>query len=283
MNLTAIIATSALSLLLTISCAAISSADSVDPDYGGTVCSKQKGDIRACCDDMLEGVKNEVKECIKIATEKRKQLKDAKTAKAAVKKNNPDNAETLAAPSVSPVNPVKKAEDTPSRSVAPDTGGVEITWDFETGDLRGWDAAGNAFKTQPTYGDNPTERKRGQASKHQGNYWIGTFEKRPTPDDKPGETQGDEPKGTLTSKPFTINSKSINFLIGGGCDLKDVRVELLVDGNVVNKVTGDCHESMKRKSFDVTKYKGKSAQIRLVDDSRSGWGHINFDDVRFEL
>jgi hypothetical protein len=48
-----------------------------------------------------------------------------------------------------------------------------ITWDFETGDLRGWSKTGDAFNSQPTYGDNPTARHRGQPSQHQGNYWIG--------------------------------------------------------------------------------------------------------------
>lgn len=270
------------SFLLTLSYSGISCADSVDPDYAATQCARQKGDIRACCDDMLEGVKNEVKECIQLTTERRKQAKDAKAAKAAAKKNNSDKADALIIPTPKPKPKAEVSDESPSPSSVPDTGGEEITWNFETGDLRGWDAKGNAFQFQPTYGDNPTERHRGQPSKHQGNYWIGGFEKRPTPDDKPGETQGDDPKGTLTSKPFTISSRSISFLIGGGCDVKTVRVELLIDGSVVNKATGKCHESMERKSFDVAKYKGKYAQIRLVDESRGGWGHINFDDIRFE-
>lgn len=33
-----------------------------------------------------------------------------------------------------------------------------ITWDFETGDLDGWNRTGSAFDYQPTYGDNPTAR-----------------------------------------------------------------------------------------------------------------------------
>lgn len=157
-----------------------------------------------------------------------------------------------------------------------------ITWDFETGDLTGWSASGQAFKNQPTYGDNPTARRRGQPSNHQGDFWIGAFENRPTHRHAAGKTQGDGPQGTLTSDPFTIKSNTISFLIGGGCDLDKERVELLIDGRVVDKATGKCTETMARDSFPVAKYLGKTAQIRLVDDSRGGWGHINFDDVRFE-
>jgi hypothetical protein len=162
------------------------------------------------------------------------------------------------------------------------TGGGGITWDFETGDLRGWTKTGTAFDFQPTYGDNPTARNRGQASQHQGNYWIGGYEKRPRQSDPPGQVQGDEPQGTLTSQPFTIQRPAITFLIGGGCDINVVRAELLVGGQVVHRATGKCTETMERTRWDVSRYVGQSAQIRLIDQSGAGWGHINFDDVRFE-
>ncbi len=166
-------------------------------------------------------------------------------------------------------------EDIPSPSQG-------ITWDFESGDLRGWTRTGNAFDFQPTYGDNPTARNRGQASKHQGQYWVGGYENRPRPSDPPGQIQGDGPQGMLTSKGFTITRPNISFLIGGGCDLNIERVELLVDGQVVMKVTGKCTETMERVRWNVSQFMGRSAQIRLVDASSGGWGHINFDDVRFE-
>ncbi len=157
-----------------------------------------------------------------------------------------------------------------------------ITWDFESGDLRGWQATGTAFSTQPTYGDNPTARHRGQPSNHHGNYWIGGYENRPRPSDPPGRIQGDGPQGTLTSEPFTITKPTITFLIGGGCDINTERVELLVNGQAVLKATGRCTETMARMIWDVSAWQGQQARIRLVDASSGGWGHINFDDVRFE-
>jgi hypothetical protein len=157
-----------------------------------------------------------------------------------------------------------------------------ITWDFETGSLQGWTKTGTAFDAQPTYGDNPTARNRGQASKHQGSYWIGTYEKRLRQADPAGQVQGDEPQGTLTSQPFPIQRPAITFLIGGGCDLNTVRAELIVDGQAVLRATGKCSETMERVRWDVSRYQGKSAQIRLVDLSGGAWGHLNFDDVRLE-
>ncbi|MGV8079220.1 MAG: FlgO family outer membrane protein [Syntrophales bacterium] len=157
----------------------------------------------------------------------------------------------------------------------------KITWDFETGDLRGWQGTGTAFQTQPTFGDNPTARHRGQPSNHQGDYWIGGYENRHSPSDPPGRIQGDGPQGTLTSVPFTITTPAISFLIGGGCDINTERVELVVDDRVVQRATGRCTETMERMTWDVRSYQGQSAQIRLIDHSGGGWGHINFDDVRF--
>lgn len=158
----------------------------------------------------------------------------------------------------------------------------KITWDFETGDLRGWKNTGDAFKNQPTYGDNPTARHRGQPSNHQGEYWIGGFENRHYPSDPAGGIQGDRPQGILTSQPFTITTSIINFLIGGGCDINTERVELIVNKHVVLRTTGKCTETMERIFWDVSPYKGRIAQIRLIDSSSGGWGHINFDDVKFE-
>ena len=157
-----------------------------------------------------------------------------------------------------------------------------VTWDFESGDLRGWRLTGTAFNTQPTFGDNPTARNRGQPSRHQGRYSIGGYENRRRPSDPAGRIQGDKPRGTMSSAPFTIRSRSISFLIGGGCDISRVRAELIVEGRVVAKSAGKCTETMRRARWDVSAYAGRRARIRLVDNSSGGWGHINFDDVRFE-
>ncbi|MDO9527738.1 MAG: hypothetical protein Q7J27_01100 [Syntrophales bacterium] len=157
-----------------------------------------------------------------------------------------------------------------------------INWNFELGNLDGWKSTGNAFNTQPTYGDNPTARHRGQPSHHQGNFWIGGFENRPAPFDPPGRIQGDGPQGTLTSEPFTITGPTISFLIGGGCDIKTERVELIIDGQVVLQATGKCTETMEQLRWDVSQYIGRTAQIRIIDASSGGWGHINFDDLKLE-
>jgi hypothetical protein len=161
-----------------------------------------------------------------------------------------------------------------------------FTIDFEDGNLRGWTAEGEAFRFQPTWGDNPTSRNRDQASNHQGNYWIGTYERyQRLPGQRAGEIQGDGPVGSLTSSSFVIPKGILSFLVGGGNSF-ETRVELLVEdpmeGNIrVYYATGGNTETMSRKSWDLTAYAGKKGRIRIVDASSGGWGHINADDFRF--
>ena len=104
-------------------------------------------------------------------------------------------------------------------------------FDFEAG-THGWKRTGTAFNNQPTYGDNPTARERGQPANQQGDWWIGGAENRPSKAATPGALQGDGPQGTLASPFFKIVGKRISFLIGGGCDIKKVRAELIVDHQV---------------------------------------------------
>jgi len=157
-----------------------------------------------------------------------------------------------------------------------------FTLDFETGDLRGWTRTGTAFDHQPTFGDNPTARERGQPSRHQGNFWIGTFEAfQNQPGQTAGDVQGDGPVGTLTSAPFTVNASRLTFRVGGGSG-DATRVELVVDGIPVLKVSGQDQETLVPVSWDLTPYRGKKARIRIVDEASGGWGHINADHFRFE-
>ncbi len=155
--------------------------------------------------------------------------------------------------------------------------------DFEMGDLTNWTATGNAFDFQPTRGDNPTARKRMQPSKHQGEFWVGTYEKyQGAAGQRPGQTQGDRPTGTLTSIPFEVVGDSITFLVGGNNSQESGYVALVVEGKEVLKGNGKRSETMERHVWDVSAYKGKTAQIVINDQSSMSWGHINADDFRYD-
>src|SRR5437899_1329136 len=83
--------------------------------------------------------------------------------------------------------------------------GKPLNLDFETGTLKDWIAEGDAFKGQPIKGDTVYPRRNDNRSQHQGEYWIGGFERF-----------GDKPQGTLTSVPFKVTHPWGSFLVGGG-------------------------------------------------------------------
>ena len=62
----------------------------------------------------------------------------------------------------------------------------ELTLNFEGGSKTGWTQTGTAFDNQPTYGDNPSARSRGQPAKMEGSWWIGGYEDRPNAISKAG-------------------------------------------------------------------------------------------------
>jgi len=146
--------------------------------------------------------------------------------------------------------------------------------DFERGDLSGWKADGDAFKGQPTLGDNPYYRQIGTA-RAVGNFWIGTAESHHTALDRPG----------LVSNAFLIRHRRISFLLGAGDGTDKEGVALEVDGTQVLFEPGRAAalhgEGMRRVVWDVRRWVGRRARIVVVDQSTGIWGHINVDDFRY--
>jgi putative membrane-bound dehydrogenase-like protein len=144
------------------------------------------------------------------------------------------------------------------------------TLDFETGDLTGWVATGDAFAEQPIAGETVSARGR-EPSHHAGKYWIGSYERF-----------GDGPRGTLTSNPFVVEQPWASFLVGGGT-YTSTRVEVVLEetGKPIFTTCGANYETMQRVAVDLRAHLGKQIRIRLVDQSSDEWGHINFDDFRF--
>jgi fructan beta-fructosidase len=151
--------------------------------------------------------------------------------------------------------------------------------DFENGNLKNWTAEGEAFLHQPTKGDNIKARGRGY-SKHQGQYWIGTFEDHDGIHGTPGQAKGDISVGRLTSIPFMLQQKFMTFRIGGGAASKQLSVGLICEGKEISLATGTRTEAMALVSVDVSRYMGKTVQIKIVDHATGHWGHLNVDDFR---
>jgi putative membrane-bound dehydrogenase-like protein len=149
--------------------------------------------------------------------------------------------------------------------------GKPLNFNFETGSLKDWTASGDAFRGQPIKGDTVYPRRNDMRSQHQGQYWIGTYER-----------SGDGPQGTLTSVPFKVTHPWASFLVGGGPH-ETTCVELVrQDSNqVFSQTSGLEEENLRRAVIDLRPQLGKEIFIRLVDRHSGHWGHINFDDFRF--
>jgi putative membrane-bound dehydrogenase-like protein len=177
----------------------------------------------------------------------------------------------LIATATNAVEPATKKNDPGVLPLGAD--GKPLNLDFETGTLKDWVAEGDAFKGQPIKGDTVAARRKESKSEHQGDYWIGGYEKLE-----------DKPQGTLSSAPFKVTHPWASFLVGGGAH-PTTCVELVrkVNGQVFFRASGEERENMHRVAVDLKDVAGQEIFIRLVDKHSGGWGHINFDDFRFHL
>src|SRR5438552_9618176 len=165
-----------------------------------------------------------------------------------------------------------KPASTPAEGVLPvGADGKPLNLDFETGTLKDWTATGDAFAGQPIKGDTVAPRRGDMKSQHQGQYWIGGYERN-----------GDKPQGTLTSLPFQVTHPWASFLVGGGPH-PTTCVELVRKdtGEVFSRTSGLEEENLRRVAVDLRPLAGKEIFIRLVDKHTGHWGHVNFDDFRF--
>ncbi len=141
--------------------------------------------------------------------------------------------------------------------------------DFEGGDYGAWTAEGRAFGTGPARGTLPGQMP---VTGFLGRGLVNSFH------------GGDSSVGTLTSPPFRIERRYLNFLIGGGKYPGETCVDLLVGGQVVRTATGPNDrpggsERLAWQSWDLGELAGQQAAIRIVDRRTGGWGHINVDHI----
>jgi sucrose-6-phosphate hydrolase SacC (GH32 family) len=141
--------------------------------------------------------------------------------------------------------------------------------DFEQPDYGSWKTTGEAFGSGPAHDALPGQMPM---SGFLGKGFVSSYHK------------GDASTGTLTSQPFSIERPYLRFLIGGGQYPGETCVNLLIDNKGVRTATGPNaqpggNERLDWNTWDVTEFKGKTAQIQIVDKKQGGWGHVNVDQI----
>src|SRR5262245_3387694 len=141
--------------------------------------------------------------------------------------------------------------------------------DFEGDTYGDWKTTGEAFGPGPARGTLPGQMP---VSGFLGKGLVNSFYK------------GDGTTGTLTSPPFKVQRKYVNFLIGGGGHAGKTCMNLLLDGKVVRTASGPNTQpggsgELDWASWDVSDLAVKEVVIQIVDDHAGGWGHINVDHI----
>jgi levanase len=152
----------------------------------------------------------------------------------------------------------------PGGSTEPPAG--DVFQDFEGASLPGWTGTGDFVGVAPAH-----ETLSGQV----GTGVLDTF------------GWGDGAKGTITSPTFTVTHPYIDLLTAGGehpwGQPNPTSVNLVVNGQVVDSVTGNGTPNMDWVHLDASKYIGQQATLQVVDDSdgSTGWGHFMVDEIVF--
>jgi hypothetical protein len=129
-------------------------------------------------------------------------------------------------------------------------------FDFETPGLPGWEGDRSAFLAGQTQ-VGPTLR---------GYHGHGVLSSE-APDDKA--------RGVLLSPPFPLRGHLLSVLVGGG--KRRVGVELLVDGQVLQRAAAHDSDFLFPALWDISALQGKTARLRVFDNSKDA--HVLVDRV----
>lgn len=135
-----------------------------------------------------------------------------------------------------------------------------ILFDFESDwESSGWILEGSGF------GDRPMTNALHRSNNFVGNQFAASF------------YGNDEATGCAQSPKFLIEKDYLHFKIAGGNDEEVTGVHLLIDGVSLFKEGGSRSNDFAWRTWDVRKFLGKWAEVKLVDQSKGGWGFISAD------
>ncbi len=83
----------------------------------------------------------------------------------------------------------------------------------------------------------------------------------------------------LITPPFEVKLDYVTFLLSGGHMPDEACINLLVDGKVVRTATGRNDDTLEFVAFDVKAFRGKKAQIQVLDTSLAAFGYITVDCI----
>jgi hypothetical protein len=93
-----------------------------------------------------------------------------------------------------------------------------------------------------------------------------------------GDRFNDDLTGVIQSEPFALTKPRYIALVSGGDDHRRLRVVLVDEesGNELASLTGEKSNAFGKRPLDCSKWQGRMVRLRIVDQAKGGWGHINF-------
>ncbi|MCX6877206.1 MAG: hypothetical protein NTW21_25860 [Verrucomicrobia bacterium] len=150
-----------------------------------------------------------------------------------------------------------------------DTAG-QVRFDFESGDLQGWQVVEGRFVRVVT--DRPEYHNKGAYASRQGRFHLSTVE-------GVNDSSADPQRGVLESPVFRLDGPELSFLIGGGSHADTYVALCTLDGKEQAQARGKLSEVMTREQWNLPQLVGQNVFLRVFDGNDGGWGHVTLDDV----
>ena len=150
-----------------------------------------------------------------------------------------------------------------------------LRFTFESGKLDTWKIAegkvGRAISDHVSLPRHP-----GRPFNREGKYHLTTVET--------ADGFADQQQVVIQSPAFVIHGDRASFLASGGFKPGLLYVGLIdaKTKKVLRSAGGPGGPQMQRNTWDVSKLKGRTVYLQVVDRSPSGWGHLTFDDFSVE-
>ncbi len=147
----------------------------------------------------------------------------------------------------------------------------DLRFTFESGKLESWSIVEG--KSDRPVSDAPSlPRHTSSPFNHEGKFHLSTI----------AAADGvDEMQEVVFQSPeFVINGDNASFLASGGFDPESLYVSLVdAESKEVLRTAGGAHgPQMKRTTWDVSKLKGKTVFLQVIDRNADKWRHLTFDD-----
>lgn len=149
--------------------------------------------------------------------------------------------------------------------------GGEIRFDFESGDLQGWQVVEGAFGRLVS--DRTKEHHGGAPYTKVGTFFLSTLESAD------GTRPDDRFEGVIESPVVVLEAPEVTLRVGGGKG-DGVYVALCtLDGREVAAARGANSQTLQAHSLSVPACVGQPVFFRVVDRAVGSWGHITLDHV----